>query len=57
MLEEDRAQVFHTFVAKTLFLCKRARPDLQTTVAFLTTRVRAPSEDDNKKVIRMMQFI
>ena len=56
-LDEDRAQVFLTFVAKTLFLCKRVRPDLQTAVAFLTTRVRAPSEDNNKKLIRMMQFI
>ena len=57
LLEEARAQVFHTFVAKTLFLCKRARPDLQTAVAFLTTRVREPTEDDNKKLIRMIQFI
>ena len=39
LLEEDSAQVFHTFVAKKLLLCKRARPDLQTAVAFLTTRV------------------
>ena len=30
LLEEVRAQVFHTFVVKTLFFCKRARPDLQT---------------------------
>jgi hypothetical protein len=38
-------------------LCKRARPDLQTAVAFLSTRVRAPNEDDYKKLIRMMQFL
>jgi hypothetical protein len=37
-VDEEKAQFFHTYVAKTLFLCKRARPDLQTAVAFLCTR-------------------
>jgi hypothetical protein len=36
-VDEKRAQFFHMYVAKTLFLCKRARPDLQTAVAFLCT--------------------
>jgi hypothetical protein len=36
-LDETRAQLFHTYVAKTLFLCKRARPDLQMAVTFLCT--------------------
>jgi hypothetical protein len=33
-LDEKKAHLFHTYVAKTLFLCNRARPDLQTAVAF-----------------------
>ena len=33
LMDKDRAQVFHTFVAKTLFLCKHSRPDLQTALA------------------------
>jgi hypothetical protein len=44
-------------VAKTLFLCKWARPDLQTAVAFLSTRVKSCDEDDYKKLIRMLQFL
>jgi hypothetical protein len=56
-VSEQKAQFFHTFVAKTLFLCKRARPDLQTTVAFLCTRVKCCDEDDYKKLQRMLQFI
>ena len=36
-LEEERAMMFHTITAKGLFICKRARPDIQTTIAFLTT--------------------
>jgi len=36
-LDEEAALMFHHNTAKLLFLCKRARPDLQTTVAFLCT--------------------
>ena len=45
-LNENKKQLFHTMTAKALFLCKQARPDIMTTVAFLTTRVREPDEDD-----------
>jgi hypothetical protein len=34
-VDEKKAQFFHTYVAKILFLCKWARPNLQTAVAFL----------------------
>ena len=44
-------------VAKSLFLCKIARPDLQTAVAFLCTRVKVPKENDYKKLIRMVQYL
>ena len=39
------------------YASKRARPDLQTAVAFLTTRVKGPNKDDYKKLIWMMQSI
>jgi hypothetical protein len=41
-LDEDGSIMFHHNTAKLLFLCKRARPDIQTAVAFLTTRVKGP---------------
>jgi hypothetical protein len=56
-VDDKKAQLFHTHVANTLFLCKRARPDLQTAVAFLSTMVKSCNEDDYKKVIRMLQFL
>jgi hypothetical protein len=56
-VSEEKAQFFHTYVAKALFLCKRARPDLQTAVAFLCTRVQSCDEDDYKKLIQMMQYL
>ncbi len=44
-------------MAKGLFLCKRSRPDIQTTIAFLCTRVKEPDEDDWKKLIRLLQYL
>ena len=56
-LDEDKAQIFHHIVAQALFLCKRARPNLQTTVAFLCTRVKQPDIEDYKKLRRMIQYL
>jgi hypothetical protein len=44
-VDEKKAHLFHTYVANTLFLCKRERPDLQTAVAYLSTRVKSCDED------------
>ncbi len=57
LLDSDKAEFFHHLTAKLLFLCKRARPDIQTAVAFLTTRVRAPDVDDYKKLARVMKYL
>eukprot|EP00957_Ditylum_brightwellii_P196841 14997558-Ditylum_brightwellii.AAC.1 len=51
------ARWFHTNTAKLLFLCKRARQDIQTAVAFLTTRVKQPDEDDWKKLKRVVLYL
>jgi hypothetical protein len=56
-LSEEMGKVFHSFVAKCLLLTKRARPDIRTAVAFLTTRVKQPDEDDWKKLQRMMRYM
>ena len=56
-LNKEMKEDFHTYVAKCLFLCKRARPDIQTAVAFLTTRVIDPDTDDWKKLIRLLSYL
>jgi hypothetical protein len=56
-LETGRAETYHTTVAKGLFLCKRARPDIQPTIAVLCTRVKGPNEADWQKLIRMMKYL
>ena len=56
-LPQDKAELFHTFTAKSLFLCKRARPDIQPAIAFLCTHVQKPTKQDWHKLHRMMKFL
>ncbi len=56
-LNKKMTEDFHTYTAKALFLCKCGRPDIQTAVAFLTTRVKEPDTDDWKKLLRLMAYL
>jgi hypothetical protein len=57
LLDREAAELYHHNVAKLLFLCKRARPDIQTAVSFLCTRVKNPDTDDYKKLARVMRYL
>ena len=54
---ETLAQVFHTFTAQALFATKQAQLDIHTTVAFLTTRVLCPDDDDWTKLVRFIRYL
>ena len=56
-LDPARAKKLHKFVAKSLFIAKRGRPDTQVPVAFLCTRVQVLTEEDWHKLTRMMKFL
>jgi hypothetical protein len=45
-LSKEMAEIFHTFVMKGMFLCKRGRQDIQPGIAYLATRVQNPDECD-----------
>ncbi len=55
-LPEDQAGAYHHTTAQLLFL-SRVRRDIQTTVAFLTTRVKCPDEDDWGKLNRVLKYL
>ena len=57
LLDDGTSQIFHHFVAKLLFLCKQTCPDIQPGVAFLTTRVQAPDQDDHKKLSWVIKYL
>ena len=56
-LSIEAAASFHTVVAKLLYLSKQSRPDTSLSVAFLTTRVRAPDTDDWGKLSHLMEYL
>jgi len=56
-LSPEDAKRFHSIVAKLLYLAKRTRPDILTTVIFLTSRVQDSTEDDNSKLHRLLRYI
>jgi hypothetical protein len=56
-LEEKSREIFHSTVAKILYLAKRVRPDLLTTCTFLAGRVLFATEQDARKLDRMMKYV
>ena len=45
-LSEDKSDIFHHIVAKLLFVMKRVRLNISTTIAFLSTRVTKSTKVD-----------
>ena len=56
-LLESLAQLFHTFTAPALFSTKRSGPDIHTAVAFITTRVLCPDDDDWINLVRLIRYL
>jgi hypothetical protein len=56
-LSKLESEDFHSKVAKLLYLSRRTRPDIQFAVGFLTTRVLCPTEEDDKKLYRVLKYI
>lgn len=57
LLDEREKKIFHSVVAKLLYLAKRSRPDILTSVSFLATRVTAPDVVDQRKLVRVMRYL
>ena len=57
LIDKANKEFFHATVAKLLFVCKRGRPDLQTAIAFLCTRVQNPTRHDYNKLARVIKYL
>ena len=51
------ADLFHCHIARLLFASKRAIPDIQVCMAFLCTRVKAPTKQDYKKLGKIISYL
>ena len=56
-LDAEKAEKFHSIVAKLLFATKRARPDIVPDISYLTTRVIEPDKDDWSNLAHLMKHI
>jgi hypothetical protein len=57
VLSELEKKKFHMTVAKLLYLCKRARPDIMMVVSFLCTRMKGPTVEDKVKLIQLLEYL
>jgi hypothetical protein len=51
------AQASHHTMVHLLFASTRTRKDIQTTIAFLTVRLRFPDKDNWGKIKRMLKYV
>ena len=56
-LDKEKSEKFHSITAKLLFIAKRARPDIETAVSYLTTRVSKSNMRDWYKLMRVLSFL
>ena len=56
-LSDEQAVHFHHTTAQLLFLSTRIQKDIQTVVAFLTTRVKCPDQDDWAKLVWVLKYL
>ena len=49
--------IFHTIVAKLLYLAKRTRPDILTVISVLCGRVSEPTVKDYDRLMRVIKYI
>jgi hypothetical protein len=56
-LDEEKATKFHSIVSKLLWTAKRGRPDIDTTISFLCTRVSKCTREDWYKLKRVLQYL
>ena len=55
-LDKERADYFHSLTMQLMYVAQRGRPDIRVAIAFLSTRVQSPSEDDWRKLSRVMKY-
>ena len=56
-LSEEASDVFHSIVQKLLYICKRARPDIEPAISYLCTRVSNPNTVDDVKLTRVLRYL
>lgn len=56
-LERSKSELFHSLVAKLLYISQRGRPDILLAVSFLCTRVSCSTVQDWEKLRRILKYL
>lgn len=56
-LSPSKQELFHSAVMTLHYLAKRTRPDILTAVSWCATRVLKPTEEDEKKLDRILGYL
>ena len=57
LLDDDRRVTYHRLTMQLHHVSQRARPDILVAVAFLSRHTQNPTEDDWRKLTRVMRYI
>jgi hypothetical protein len=57
LLPPNRARVFHSVVAKLIYVGTRARTDILLALSFLCSRVSCPTTQDEQKLRRLLSYL
>ena len=57
LLDEQQSTLFHHITMQLQYLSQRGRPDIRTAIAFLSSRVQKPDQDDYKKLARVICYL
>ena len=57
LLLDNEREEYHTLTVQCLYVSKRGRLDLQTSIALHCTRVRNPTQNDQKKLGRTIRYL
>ena len=57
LLPLEKSELFHIIVMKLMWVSQRCRLDINTAIAFLSTRVSQPTEQDWLKLKRVLEFL
>ena len=56
-LTQSETKKFHSEVAKLLYLANHGRPDIMLAISYLATRVKAPTQSDHNKLVRVLKYL
>ena len=57
LLYEEESDKYHSLVQKLMYLCKRARLDIEPALSYLCTKISGPNYNDKMKLDRVLDFL